>query len=106
METATLVCLIVGLATAALGLIMTAGKGWFLVAGLNTTPKELRDKLNVKGITRSVGKYLLFHAALIIAFGFAIVHNATISVAVLVTVVLASSIVLVIHLNKNAQATN
>lgn len=62
-----LTLLILAILLVLLGIILLAGKGSFLIAGLNTMPQKERDKYNIPNITRFVGRLLLICGFILLA---------------------------------------
>lgn len=47
-----------------LGVIISKGKGSFLIAGYNTSPKELKEKYDEKELCKFIGRLLLYLACI------------------------------------------
>lgn len=47
-----------------LGIIISKGKGSFLIAGYNTSPKELKEKYDEKELCKFIGRLLLYLACI------------------------------------------
>lgn len=71
-KTKVVFVLIIGLIIAgvfaALGVLFSTGRGSFLIAGYNTSPKEEKAKTDVTALCKFMGKFMFTFAAILAVF--------------------------------------
>lgn len=63
------ICIVCVVAFVLLGLLFLSGRGWQLIAGYNTMPREERERYDTRALCRFMGKLMLYIAACIAMLG-------------------------------------
>ena len=97
----------VGVLCVVFGFYMLSGRGSFLIAGYNTMPKEEKEKYDIKGLCKFIGRKILIPVGLLTVFfavglTIGVQDNNTVlwfTIIAYTIIVLALSVFAVVYLN-------
>lgn len=88
-----------------LGLFIRSGKGLMLIAGYNTTPKEERDKIDKKELSKVAGNLILRLALVFALLGITLYFNIIWATAALFIIILIDTCVTAVKLSRKGTRT-
>lgn len=96
-----LICSGVALLCVIIGLVLLSGHGAMMIAGYNTATKEKREKINEKALCKAVGIFVIAIGVIIGLIIPAAYWSIAWLVYALMALIIISSILLLIYINKS-----